>query len=42
MRQVLKTTIFVSTSSRDEHVAAWNEVAASFGDHGAPSTLVAR
>jgi enamine deaminase RidA (YjgF/YER057c/UK114 family) len=40
MRDVLKTTIFVSTSSRDDLVVAWNEVAGGFGDHNPPSTLL--
>jgi enamine deaminase RidA (YjgF/YER057c/UK114 family) len=40
MRDVLKTTIFVSTSSRDDLVEAWNEVAGGFGDHNPPSTLL--
>jgi enamine deaminase RidA (YjgF/YER057c/UK114 family) len=40
MRDVLKTTIFVSSSSRDDLLVAWNEVAAGFGDHMPPSTLL--
>ena len=40
MRDVLKTTIFVSTSSRDDLVVAWNEVAGGFGDHNPPSTVL--
>jgi enamine deaminase RidA (YjgF/YER057c/UK114 family) len=40
MRDVLKTTIFVSTSSRDDLVVAWNEIAGGFGDHNPPSTLL--
>ena len=40
MRDVLKTTIFVSTSSRDDLVVAWNEVVGGFGDHNPPSTLL--
>ena len=40
MRDVLKTTIFVSTSRRDDLVVAWNEVAGGFGDHNPPSTLL--
>jgi enamine deaminase RidA (YjgF/YER057c/UK114 family) len=40
MRDVLKTTIFVSTSSRDDLVVAWNEIAGGFGDHNPPSTLI--
>jgi enamine deaminase RidA (YjgF/YER057c/UK114 family) len=37
---VLKTTIFVSSSSRDDLTAAWNEVVGGFGDHDPPSTLL--
>jgi enamine deaminase RidA (YjgF/YER057c/UK114 family) len=40
IRDVLKTTVFVATDSRDDLVAAWNEVASTFGDHEAPSTLL--
>ena len=40
IRDVLKTTIFVSTSSRDDLILAWNEVAGGFGDHDPPSTLL--
>jgi enamine deaminase RidA (YjgF/YER057c/UK114 family) len=40
IRDVLKTTIFVSTSSRDDLIIAWNEVAGGFGDHDPPSTLL--
>ncbi|SRR5260221_9947571 len=40
IRDVLKTTVFVATDSRDDLVAAWNEVASAFGDHEAPSTLL--
>jgi enamine deaminase RidA (YjgF/YER057c/UK114 family) len=40
MRDVLKTTVFVATSNRDDLVAAWNEVARAFGNHEAPSTLL--
>jgi enamine deaminase RidA (YjgF/YER057c/UK114 family) len=40
LRDVLKTTVYVSSSSRDDLVVAWNEVAAGFGDHDPPSTLV--
>ena len=32
--------MFVSTSSRDDLVVAWNEVAGGFGDHNPPSTLL--
>jgi hypothetical protein len=40
VRDVLKTTVYVSSSSRDDLVLAWNEVADAFGDHDPPSTLV--
>lgn len=39
-RNVLKTTVYVASSDRADLVAAWNEVAAAFGDHDAPSTLL--
>jgi enamine deaminase RidA (YjgF/YER057c/UK114 family) len=37
---VLKTTVYVVTSDRDELVAAWDVVRRHFGDHEAPSTLL--
>ena len=37
---VLKTTVYVASSDRGDLVAAWNEVAAVFGDHDVPSTLL--
>ncbi|HVQ51080.1 MAG TPA: RidA family protein [Mycobacterium sp.] len=40
MCDVLKTTIFVSSSSRDDLTVAWNEVAGGFGDYDPPSTLL--
>ena len=40
VRDVLKTTIYVSSSSRDDLVVAWNEVTRGFGDHDPPSTLL--
>jgi enamine deaminase RidA (YjgF/YER057c/UK114 family) len=40
MRDVLKTTIFVTSHSREDLVVAWNEVAAAFGRHDPPSTLL--
>src|ERR1700747_2144402 len=40
MRDRLKSTIFFSTSSRDDFVVAWNEIAGGFGDHNPPSTLL--
>jgi len=39
-RDVLKTTVYVASSDRDDLVTAWNEVAAVFGDHDVPSTLL--
>jgi enamine deaminase RidA (YjgF/YER057c/UK114 family) len=40
LSDVLKTTVFVSSSRREDLVTAWNVVAAVFGDHDAPSTLL--
>jgi enamine deaminase RidA (YjgF/YER057c/UK114 family) len=40
IRDVLKTTVYVATTDRADLVAAWNEVAAAFGEHDAPSTLL--
>lgn len=40
LHDVLKTTVYVSSSNRDDLVVAWNEVAAGFGDHDPPSTLL--
>jgi enamine deaminase RidA (YjgF/YER057c/UK114 family) len=40
LTDVLKTTVYVSSSRREDLVAAWNVVAAAFGDHDAPSTLL--
>jgi enamine deaminase RidA (YjgF/YER057c/UK114 family) len=40
IRDVLKTTVYVASSDRGDLVAAWNEVAAAFGDHDVPSTLL--
>jgi enamine deaminase RidA (YjgF/YER057c/UK114 family) len=37
---VVKTTVYVASSDRGELVAAWDEVAAFFGDHDVPSTLL--
>jgi enamine deaminase RidA (YjgF/YER057c/UK114 family) len=39
-RDVVETTAYVATTDRAELVAAWDEVAAVFGDHDAPSTLL--
>jgi enamine deaminase RidA (YjgF/YER057c/UK114 family) len=40
VRDVLKTTVYVSTARRADLVVAWNEVAGAFGDHDPPSTLL--
>jgi enamine deaminase RidA (YjgF/YER057c/UK114 family) len=40
LTDVLKTTVYVASADRAELVTAWNEVAAAFGEHDAPSTLV--
>ena len=40
IRDVVKTTVYVASSDRGELVAAWDEVAAFFGDHDVPSTLL--
>lgn len=40
LRDVAKTTAYVASADRADLVAAWNEVAARFGDHPAPSTLL--
>jgi enamine deaminase RidA (YjgF/YER057c/UK114 family) len=40
LHDVLKTTVYVASSDRDDLVAAWNVVRAAFGDHDAPSTLL--
>jgi enamine deaminase RidA (YjgF/YER057c/UK114 family) len=39
-QDVLKTTVYVASGARSDLVTAWNEVAAAFGDHDAPSTLL--
>jgi enamine deaminase RidA (YjgF/YER057c/UK114 family) len=37
---VLKTTVYVASAQQADLVAAWEVVAAAFGDHDAPSTLL--
>lgn len=37
---VLKTTIYVASSTRTDLVAAWGEISTAFDDHDAPSTLL--
>jgi len=40
LSDVLKTTVYVSSSRREDLVTAWNVVADAFGNHDAPSTLL--
>jgi enamine deaminase RidA (YjgF/YER057c/UK114 family) len=40
LQDVVKTTVYVASGDRQDLVSAWNEVAAFFGDHDAPSTLL--
>lgn len=40
LSDVVKTTVYVASSRREELVAAWNVVRSAFGDHDAPSTLL--
>jgi enamine deaminase RidA (YjgF/YER057c/UK114 family) len=40
LADVIKTTVFVASSDRSDLVAAWDQVAAAFGDHDPPSTLL--
>jgi enamine deaminase RidA (YjgF/YER057c/UK114 family) len=40
LRDVVKSTVYVASIDRKDLVAAWGEVAAAFGDHDAPSTLL--
>jgi enamine deaminase RidA (YjgF/YER057c/UK114 family) len=40
LRDVVKTTVYVASDRRADLVSAWNEVAAAFGRHDAPSTLL--
>jgi len=37
---VIKTTVFVASCDRADLTDAWNQVAAAFGDHDVPSTLL--
>ena len=38
---VAKTTVYVATDRREDLVAVWQVVRAAFGEHDAPSTLLA-
>src|SRR4051812_38988101 len=37
LHDVVKTTVYVASSDRVDLVAVWDEVAAAFGEHDAPS-----
>ena len=41
LTDVAKTTVYVATADRADLTAAWSVVSARFGDHDAPSTLLA-
>jgi enamine deaminase RidA (YjgF/YER057c/UK114 family) len=41
LSDVAKTTVYVATADRDDLVTAWQVIRSVFGDHDAPSTLVA-
>ena len=40
IQDVLKTTVYVASSDREDLLAAWHEVAETFGGHDVPSTLL--
>jgi enamine deaminase RidA (YjgF/YER057c/UK114 family) len=40
LTDVLKTTVYVASQSREDLLAAWEVVRRRFGDHDAPSTLL--
>ena len=40
LERVLKTTIFVASSDRDDLVEAWNEIERVFGTDAPPATLL--
>jgi enamine deaminase RidA (YjgF/YER057c/UK114 family) len=40
LTEVVKTTVYVASSSRTDLVTAWQVVRDAFGDHDAPSTLL--
>lgn len=40
LTDVVKTTVYVATSSQADLVSAWDVVHAAFGEHEAPSTLL--
>ena len=40
LSRVLKTTIYVASSQREDLVAAWDVISSAFGEHDVPSTLL--
>jgi enamine deaminase RidA (YjgF/YER057c/UK114 family) len=40
LRDVLKTTVYVASADNRDLYSVWQVVAAAFGDHDAPSTLL--
>lgn len=40
LSSVLKTTIYVASSEREDLVAAWDVISSAFGEHDVPSTLL--
>ena len=40
LTDVLKTTVYVASANRADLVSTWQVVAAAFGEHDAPSTLL--
>jgi enamine deaminase RidA (YjgF/YER057c/UK114 family) len=40
LSDVVKTTVYVASSRREELASVWNVVRSAFGDHDAPSTLL--
>ncbi len=40
LSDVLKTTVYVASASQRDLVDVWDVIAAGFGDHDAPSTLL--
>jgi enamine deaminase RidA (YjgF/YER057c/UK114 family) len=40
LTDVLKTTVYVASSDKNDLYRVWQVVAAAFGDHDAPSTLL--
>jgi enamine deaminase RidA (YjgF/YER057c/UK114 family) len=40
LTDVLKTTVYVASADKDDLYRVWQVVAAAFGDHDAPSTLL--